>query len=151
MPGQHHGLINYKDTKSKCRLYWCLIEFIDWDTVSRVGIFDTALWTICCMKKKYRNNLYNFDSYLDKFPVSVPLNVCRCCSLPRARCSPCWRPRPSFPLSWILFPSLKWKTSWRRKPGRKIVREAADRGKWVAGVEGSSSYSLDRIWRSETY
>jgi hypothetical protein len=24
-----HGLINYKDTKSKCRLYWCLIEFKD--------------------------------------------------------------------------------------------------------------------------
>jgi hypothetical protein len=25
-----HGLINYIDTKAKCRLYWCLIEFIDW-------------------------------------------------------------------------------------------------------------------------
>jgi hypothetical protein len=25
-----HGLINYKDTKTKCCLYWCLIEFIDW-------------------------------------------------------------------------------------------------------------------------
>jgi hypothetical protein len=25
-----HGLINYKDTTTKCRLYWCLIEFIDW-------------------------------------------------------------------------------------------------------------------------
>ncbi len=24
-----HGLINYKDTKTKCRLCWCLIEFID--------------------------------------------------------------------------------------------------------------------------
>jgi hypothetical protein len=24
-----HGLINRKDTKTKCRLYWCLIEFID--------------------------------------------------------------------------------------------------------------------------
>ncbi len=23
-------VINYKDTKSKCRLYWCLIEIIDW-------------------------------------------------------------------------------------------------------------------------
>ncbi len=22
------GLINYEDTKTKCRLYWCLIEFI---------------------------------------------------------------------------------------------------------------------------
>jgi hypothetical protein len=25
-----HGLINYKDTISKCRLYWFLIEFTDW-------------------------------------------------------------------------------------------------------------------------
>jgi hypothetical protein len=25
-----HRLIIYKDTKNKCRLYWCLIEFIDW-------------------------------------------------------------------------------------------------------------------------
>jgi hypothetical protein len=25
-----HGLINYKDTKTKYRRYWCLIEFIDW-------------------------------------------------------------------------------------------------------------------------
>ncbi len=26
-----HGLNNYKDIKTKkCRLYWCLIEFIDW-------------------------------------------------------------------------------------------------------------------------
>ncbi len=24
------GLINYKETKTKCRLYWYLIEFIDW-------------------------------------------------------------------------------------------------------------------------
>jgi hypothetical protein len=25
----YHGLITYKETKTKCRLYWCLIEFID--------------------------------------------------------------------------------------------------------------------------
>jgi hypothetical protein len=25
-----HGLINFKDTKTKCRLYWCLFEFVDW-------------------------------------------------------------------------------------------------------------------------
>jgi hypothetical protein len=24
------GLINYKDTKTKCRLYWRLVEFIEW-------------------------------------------------------------------------------------------------------------------------
>ncbi len=28
--GTIHGLINYKETKSKCNLYWCLLEFIDW-------------------------------------------------------------------------------------------------------------------------
>ncbi len=27
---QIHGLINYKNTKTKCRIYWGLIEFIDW-------------------------------------------------------------------------------------------------------------------------
>ncbi len=35
------GLINYKDTKTKCRLYWFLIGF--GDTVSHVGIFDPPL------------------------------------------------------------------------------------------------------------
>jgi hypothetical protein len=28
--GFFHGLIIYKDTKPKCRLYWCLIQFVDW-------------------------------------------------------------------------------------------------------------------------
>jgi hypothetical protein len=43
----YHGLINYKDTKTKCQLYWCLIEFIDWRySQSHVSIFDPALWTI---------------------------------------------------------------------------------------------------------
>ncbi len=28
--GQEHGLFSCKDTKTKCRLYVCLIEFIDW-------------------------------------------------------------------------------------------------------------------------
>ncbi len=27
---QVHGLINFKDTRTKCRLNWWLIEFIDW-------------------------------------------------------------------------------------------------------------------------
>ncbi len=26
----HRGLNNYKTTNPKCRLYWCIIEFIDW-------------------------------------------------------------------------------------------------------------------------
>ncbi len=52
--GVDHGLINYKDTKAKCRHLknWpvkglhgrCFLEFID--TVSHVRIFDSALWTI---------------------------------------------------------------------------------------------------------
>ncbi len=37
----NRGLINYKDTKTKCRL---LIEFFQTgDTVSHIGIFDPAL------------------------------------------------------------------------------------------------------------
>jgi hypothetical protein len=39
--GVHHGLINYKkNTKAKCRLYWCLIEFIHW---RYVGNLDPTL------------------------------------------------------------------------------------------------------------
>ncbi len=41
-----HGLINYKDTTTKCRLYWCLIEFIDWRYSRSCWYFDPALWTI---------------------------------------------------------------------------------------------------------
>ncbi len=51
--GFTHGLINYQDTKAKCRHLKnlsakglcgrCLSEFIDRDTVSNVGIFDPAL------------------------------------------------------------------------------------------------------------
>ncbi len=32
-----HGLIIYKDTKTKCRLYWGLKEFIDWSYSRHVG------------------------------------------------------------------------------------------------------------------
>ncbi len=31
--------ITRKTPNPKCRLYWCLIEFIDWDTDSHVGIY----------------------------------------------------------------------------------------------------------------
>jgi hypothetical protein len=46
--GQYiHGLINYKDKKTKCRLYWCLIEFIDWGySQSCWYFFDPASLTI---------------------------------------------------------------------------------------------------------
>ncbi len=40
-----HGLINYKDTKTKCRLYWCSIEFKDWRYVRSCWYFDPALRT----------------------------------------------------------------------------------------------------------
>ncbi len=29
LTGLNHGLINYKDTKTICRLYWCFIKFKD--------------------------------------------------------------------------------------------------------------------------
>ncbi len=35
-----------KTPNPKCRPYWCLIEFIAGDTVSHVGIFRPALWSI---------------------------------------------------------------------------------------------------------
>jgi hypothetical protein len=42
-----HGLINYEDPDPKCRLYWCLIEFIDW-RYSHIGPFDRfgELWPL---------------------------------------------------------------------------------------------------------
>jgi hypothetical protein len=43
---QNHGLINYKDTKTKCRLYWCLLELTDWRYIQSFWHFDPALWTI---------------------------------------------------------------------------------------------------------
>ncbi len=33
-----HGLINDKDTKTKCRLYWCLKKFIDWRQAAMLEI-----------------------------------------------------------------------------------------------------------------
>jgi hypothetical protein len=39
--GGTHGLINYKDTKTKCCLYW--LSLYTGETVSHVGIFDPAL------------------------------------------------------------------------------------------------------------
>ncbi len=42
-----HGLINYKDTKTKCRLYWCFIEFIDWRYSQSCWFFSTQLCKYC--------------------------------------------------------------------------------------------------------
>ncbi len=44
-----HGLINFKDTKTKCWFYWCLIEFIDWRYCQSCWYFDSALWTIASL------------------------------------------------------------------------------------------------------
>ncbi len=46
---QGHGLSNYKDTTTKCRLHWCLIEFIDWRHSQHVGIFYPVLWAIATL------------------------------------------------------------------------------------------------------
>jgi hypothetical protein len=41
----HYGPNIYKDTK--CLLYWCFLEFIDWRyTVSHVGIFDPLTYSL---------------------------------------------------------------------------------------------------------
>jgi len=37
----YHGLI--KDTKTKCRLFWCLIEFIGWRYSQLRWCFDQVL------------------------------------------------------------------------------------------------------------
>jgi hypothetical protein len=39
-----HGQISIKTPNPKCRLYWCLIEFIDCtvDTVNHLGIFNPS-------------------------------------------------------------------------------------------------------------
>ncbi len=42
----NHGLINYKHTKTKCRLYWCLIEFVDWKYSQSCWYFRPSFVTI---------------------------------------------------------------------------------------------------------
>jgi hypothetical protein len=42
-----HELINYKDTRPKCRLYWCLIEFIDWRYSQSCWYFWPSFVTYC--------------------------------------------------------------------------------------------------------
>jgi hypothetical protein len=43
----HHGLINYKVTKIKYRLYWCSIEFIDWRYFQSCWYFRPS-FVKCC-------------------------------------------------------------------------------------------------------
>jgi hypothetical protein len=40
---QSHLLINYKDTNPKFRLYWCLIEFVEWRYSQPYWYFRPAL------------------------------------------------------------------------------------------------------------
>ncbi len=42
-----HGLINYKDTKTKCRLYWRLIQFIDWRKSQSCWYFRNSFMNYC--------------------------------------------------------------------------------------------------------
>jgi hypothetical protein len=42
-----HGLINYKDTKTKCRLYRCFIEFIDWRYSQSCWYFRPSFLNYC--------------------------------------------------------------------------------------------------------
>jgi hypothetical protein len=42
-----HGLINDKDTKTKCCLYWCLIEFIDWRYSQSCSYFRPSFVNYC--------------------------------------------------------------------------------------------------------
>ncbi len=58
-----HGLINCTDTKTKCCLYLCLIEFITKDTVGHAGIFDPAFMNYCPS---------NLLSYLPPAPPHLP-------------------------------------------------------------------------------
>ncbi len=42
-----HGLINYKVTKTKCHLYWCLIKFIDWRKSQSCWYFRPSFVNYC--------------------------------------------------------------------------------------------------------
>ncbi len=41
----YHGPIALKTPNTKCRLYWCLIEFIDWRSSQSCWHFWPLLWT----------------------------------------------------------------------------------------------------------
>jgi hypothetical protein len=41
----YHGPNIYKTPNTKCRLYWCLIEFIDWRYSQSCWYFRPLLWT----------------------------------------------------------------------------------------------------------
>ncbi len=42
-------ILCFKDTKTKRRLYWCLIEFIDWRYSQSCWYFWPSLWTIALL------------------------------------------------------------------------------------------------------
>ncbi len=45
--GTSHRLINHKDTKTKSRLYWCLIEFIVWRYSQSCWYFRPSFVNFC--------------------------------------------------------------------------------------------------------
>jgi hypothetical protein len=71
--GYIQGLIKYKDTKTKCRLYGWLIEFIDWrmEIQSVLLVFSTQL----CEPLLLKPSLW-FTSPLPKVKVQKIQKVC---------------------------------------------------------------------------
>ncbi len=61
-----HGLINYKDTKPKCCLYWCIIEFIDWRYSQSCWHFRPSFVNYCTS-----NFLSGYLSPPPSFPVWI--------------------------------------------------------------------------------
>jgi hypothetical protein len=92
---EQHWLINYIDTKAKYRRLKnlhvkglrgcgrCLSEFLDWDTVSHVGIFSTKLCELL------PSHLFN-SSPLPPFPLSITVYTDRRCW--EGGVESCWRP-----------------------------------------------------------
>ncbi len=60
---ERHGLINYKDTKTKCLLYWCLKESIDWILIINERPIYNILYTVYtvydCLETE-RHGLINY-------------------------------------------------------------------------------------------
>ncbi len=57
-----HGLINYKGTATIWRLYWSLIEFIDWRYNQSCWYFDPALWTIAPVRHRPEQNRVTWET-----------------------------------------------------------------------------------------
>jgi hypothetical protein len=87
--GADHGLINYKDTKTKCRLYWCSVEFIDLRYSQSCWNFRPSFVNYCSLtfflvhppppvKVQYilamsNQRSFKFESF--RFPAFVPKKI----------------------------------------------------------------------------